>query len=388
MSRDQFLAELTQYLTFVSPADRSRLVSAFAEKFDSVGTAGEAALIMELGTPMSIAIALKRRKEAGELILSDAPAEEAELPPEEPPPRQDEAAVPEPPVEETALPEESEEAPTAEAPAVEESVIEENAAEEAPLFEAPSTNAPVEEDPRPEEILTTEADEPDIPAEEPLSTDDLVNRILAEEAQGADTIAVEFHEEESPAEEDFAEEIPAISSAGAARQIEIPKPEPRKKLSAPAAFGASLLSILISAAMLVFAALGGYLLDLMVNFIIGALQTLSTTTDALWMFAIGFVLGALGLLILWFSVWVAISLIHRLFFGKADKHTSHRLRLKKVWKTIWIIIIVLLVLGIGCGAAAYFMGGFIDDLYQNPVFNHIYSWIDNTLAQLLAMLAF
>ena len=41
--------------------------------------------------------------------------------------------------------------------------------------------------------------------------------------------------------------------------------------------------------------------------------------------------------------------------------------MKKVWKVIWIIVIVLCVAGVACGAAAYFMGGQPDALYQNSV---------------------
>lgn len=68
MNRQQFLTELTQYLTFFSPADRSAIISEFGEKFDAVGAQGEAALIAELGTPMKCAIDLKRRKESGEKV--------------------------------------------------------------------------------------------------------------------------------------------------------------------------------------------------------------------------------------------------------------------------------------------------------------------------------
>lgn len=39
--------------------------------------------------------------------------------------------------------------------------------------------------------------------------------------------------------------------------------------------------------------------------------------------------------------------------------------MKKIWKVILIISIILCVTGIICGAAAYLMGGSLDELYQN-----------------------
>lgn len=68
MNRQQFLAELNQYLTFFSPQERAAVIAEFGEKFDAVGAEGESALIMELGTPMKVAIDLKRRKESGEKV--------------------------------------------------------------------------------------------------------------------------------------------------------------------------------------------------------------------------------------------------------------------------------------------------------------------------------
>jgi len=68
MNRQQFLVELNQYLTFFSPQERAAVIAEFGEKFDAVGAEGESALIMELGSPMKIAIDLKRRKESGEKV--------------------------------------------------------------------------------------------------------------------------------------------------------------------------------------------------------------------------------------------------------------------------------------------------------------------------------
>ena len=68
MNRQQFLAELNQYLTFFSPEERASIIAAYNERFDTEGPENEFALIAELGTPMMTAIDLKRRMEAGEKI--------------------------------------------------------------------------------------------------------------------------------------------------------------------------------------------------------------------------------------------------------------------------------------------------------------------------------
>lgn len=73
MNKQQFLSELNQYLTFISTEERALVMEEYHAKFDEAGDEGEAALILRLGTPMMIAIALKRRKEAGE-PLTDRPA--------------------------------------------------------------------------------------------------------------------------------------------------------------------------------------------------------------------------------------------------------------------------------------------------------------------------
>jgi uncharacterized membrane protein len=68
MNRQQFLAELNQYLTFFSPEERANVIAAYNQRFDTAGPDCEAALIAELDTPMRTAIDLKRRLEAGEKI--------------------------------------------------------------------------------------------------------------------------------------------------------------------------------------------------------------------------------------------------------------------------------------------------------------------------------
>ena len=39
--------------------------------------------------------------------------------------------------------------------------------------------------------------------------------------------------------------------------------------------------------------------------------------------------------------------------------------MKRIWKVVLIVTLVLCVVGIICGAVAYFLGGTVDNLYQN-----------------------
>ncbi len=76
MNKLQFLSELSQYLTFISPEEHALVMDEYSSKFDNVGPEGEAALLVELGTPMMIAISLKRKKEAGMPLTENVPTSE------------------------------------------------------------------------------------------------------------------------------------------------------------------------------------------------------------------------------------------------------------------------------------------------------------------------
>lgn len=39
--------------------------------------------------------------------------------------------------------------------------------------------------------------------------------------------------------------------------------------------------------------------------------------------------------------------------------------MKKIWKAVVIVSVILCVIGVLCGAVAYIMGGSVDNLYQN-----------------------
>lgn len=141
MNRQQFLAELNQYLTFFSPEERANIIAAYNERFDAEGPEKEYSLIAELGTPMMTAIDLKRRMEAGERIAlaCEPEAPEAEPLSEYSVETETEAsldAIAE--IQETAPAGLEGEAPVAEAEADPEEVLAE------PIYEAPQFKAPVE----------------------------------------------------------------------------------------------------------------------------------------------------------------------------------------------------------------------------------------------------
>ena len=72
MNKRKYLAELAGLLSFLSEEERSAVLSHFTKKFEEAGESGEALLIMELGPPMRLVIALNR--EGIESII-DAEAE-------------------------------------------------------------------------------------------------------------------------------------------------------------------------------------------------------------------------------------------------------------------------------------------------------------------------
>ncbi|MEG1165146.1 MAG: hypothetical protein RSD68_01955 [Oscillospiraceae bacterium] len=222
MNRQQFLAELTQYLTFVTADERAAIIASFAEKFDAAGTAGEAALLAALGTPMTTAIDLKRRKDSGKAI--------------------------------DGLQSES-------------STIAESSETEIPeILEAPVP--PV----------------PDI---------------------NLDLYDLTVNEGTSAEEESFAK-----------------PPKPPKKVSDKkdpltakrlfSIIGSVLLILLTAVFFLAVAAAGVLLVVSMGYLLLMGLQSLHYIADALLLFGGGLVGGALGLLIVWFALWSAISLISKL----------------------------------------------------------------------------
>lgn len=224
MNRQQFLTELSQYLTFFSPEEKTKIISAYNEKFDSAGPDCEATLIAELGTPMMTAIDLKRRLEAGEKI----------------------------------------------------SFGEESSCEEA------KDEAPSELNVETETEVTLESENA--------------------EASG------------EPA--DYSEP-----------EDELPETQPERKKPRGAKFvfaliGASLLSLLIAALFFVVTSVGIGALVAMSYLLIAGLKNLLYLTDALMLFGGGLVMFGLGLIVVWFAVWSAVSLISKLFRGACKKGSA------------------------------------------------------------------
>lgn len=60
MNKQRFLAELRRLLVFMTESDRSIAIERYTAKFDAAGEAGEAALLEKLGSPTKVAISLSR----------------------------------------------------------------------------------------------------------------------------------------------------------------------------------------------------------------------------------------------------------------------------------------------------------------------------------------
>lgn len=231
MNRPQFLAELNQYLTFFTPDERTALMAVYTRRFDAAGGDGEGGVLVELGTPMRVAIDLKRRQEAGdsfeEIFASVTGTEFAEAP---------------------------------------------NYSVETEVSGACGEESGE---------VTDEGEASAVPADTAAET----------EAQNAADAALEN-----------AEPVSTVA----------PKSTPRKK-SVVGIIGAAILSIILAAFFLCVAAVGALCITAAGYFIMAGLKTLLTLTDALYLFAGGLVLGGVGVLVIWFAIWAAISLIKKLF---------------------------------------------------------------------------
>ena len=213
MNRQQFLAELNQYLTFFSPDERAKIITDYTAKFDSAGEDGEAGLLAELGTPMVVAIDLKRKKESGQPVLSE----------------QDEVGS---------------------------KITEENNFLTAYNVETETYES------------LTKPDEPEV--------------------------KVEIIPQQKPI-------------------ISLEKTEASGTKFVFAMIGATLLSIPLAVLLLALAGVGIMLVVAMGYLLLTGLKSLYYVTDALFLFSGGLVAGGLGLLIIWFAIWSAVSLISKLF---------------------------------------------------------------------------
>lgn len=67
MNKQRFLAELRRLLVFMTESDRNVAIEKYTARFDAVGEAGEAALLEKLGSPTKVAIGLSRGYVPGQL---------------------------------------------------------------------------------------------------------------------------------------------------------------------------------------------------------------------------------------------------------------------------------------------------------------------------------
>ncbi|MBP8639330.1 MAG: DUF1700 domain-containing protein [Oscillospiraceae bacterium] len=236
MNRQQFLAELSQYLTFFSPEERANVIAAYNEKFDAAGQENEYSLIAELGTPMMTAIDLKRRMESGEKI----------------------ALACEP-----------------------------------------------------------EATQPEALSEYSVETETEASLVAIAEIQEATPVEAELAEPVTAVSEEASEEAPPKPIIEP-QQLEYTtepreKNKPSRKISVAGIIGASLLSLVITAVFLAVAGVGIILLVAMSYLLLTGLKNLLYITDALLLFGGGLLCAGLGLLIIWFAVSSAVSLVSGLF---------------------------------------------------------------------------
>lgn len=275
MNKLQFLAELNQYLTFFTLDERAKIIADYTQKIDAIGEEGEEKYLAELGTPMMVAIDLKRRKEAGQL-----------------------------PTDEYG------------------------------------------------EVLLSSA----------AACQDAVNKYSVE------TISPEQLEEEE-------QTVPPPEEAlDAPLQLDEPEVSVRR-VSAIGIIGASLLSLVISAVFLAVACPGALALIGGSYLLMAGLQSVYYLADALLLFCGGLAGCAVGLLVVWFALWCAISLVAKLFRRALGRKGKSDL-LKKIWKVMGIIVLSLLAAGVVCGVVAWLMGGTIDGLYQNKVAAPVLEMLD------------
>lgn len=314
MSRQQFLVELSQYLTFVSPEDKEKILAGYSKMFEDAGEEGTAPLLAELGTPMKITIELKRRLEAGEDIVprlegedaaereaaveSEAEAETEPAPTEAArSPGEDEPSAPA--AQTTAIEPPGEEAVSTEEPSAAQSVSEEPAPTEepAPIDESPAEAPPAEEPP------TEEAPKPEAPTEEPAAE----TPAAEDTVQKADNILAE--DTDLPPL-DMTDTQPFKDGAVKSRVSHAAPLTGHKRVFA--AIGSVLLSLVVCLAFVALGALGMLLIIAMGDFVVTGFGLFYRLADALLTIGLGLVAGAVGIVVVWTCVWAAVTLTEKL----------------------------------------------------------------------------
>ena len=293
MNKQRYLAELRRLLVFMNEEDRDEAVRRCAEAFDAAGPEGEALLLADMGSPTKMAIGLSRGYEPGripDVIPRAAIVRPKAAEPVEKPSSAEEFLPPEPEITWTELP--AFDVTEAEAPA----------ADTAP--ETSAAPAEVESAPAGESAPEPEAAPAEGPAPEPEAS--------AETAAPAQEPAPE-PKKEAPAAA-AAPEAPA-----AAELDEAPGPRTIIERTMPLGLGIplfllvfvalgiplGLLCLALSLALLVPGCailFGAYLIG------VGGLWCTAYMADAALLFGAAFIVLAIGLLVLWLGIWLAVKL--------------------------------------------------------------------------------
>ncbi|NCC68088.1 MAG: hypothetical protein EOM14_07830 [Clostridia bacterium] len=320
MNRPQFLAELSQYLTFVTPEQRERIVRYYDAMLVQAGPEGESALFKQIGTPMTVAIAIKRRIEANEPILP-----EEETVPEAPTMVKYEQAVP---LDQQAVstdeasqsyPPESvqsgESAPTQTEDAAEMSPIEETA-------EVPST----------EETAGAQS-----PADQAANEETSVETVIAEELSSEETPTLD---------------LPPL------KVTELSWEKPKMTFGRfLGAIGIGIVSLCIVVFFCFAAAIGGITIYSGVEIVISGFAVTGYLTDCLMTLGCGFAILSAGLLVMWLAIWAAIKLITGMIRSFNKTPSPEKSGLSVIWKVFWVLFLALIVSAIICAGVSFCLGG-------------------------------
>lgn len=318
MSRQQFLAELNQYLSFVGPEQRNDIIAYFTEKLEQAGPEHEAEALAEIGTPMSVAITLKRRLEAQEPLI----------------PEHDTRPSPK--------------------------LVKFDQENEAEKVETPQSEVytePVESMESRKSEQEEEEVEPELAAKE--EPDAVSGKSIPEVAEPDPSEPEEStSEEESPPEP----------------YVQKPEPQMEKRSGfgrVLSAIGITILSIIIIALFAGIAAYGVLICESAVEIIISGINAMGYLVHALMILSGGAIILAAGLLVTWFAIWAAISLISAMVRKYNKTPAAENSKLKSLWVVVLIILAVLVSLGIICGAVSFFMGGDISIIHNDSAFARI-----------------
>lgn len=412
MSRKQFLAELGQYLTFVSPEQRDEIVAYYDALLENAGPNGEARTLEEIGTPMKVAIALKRRLEANEPLIPeisdkiDTPyfvkcrrrgakeedntneSEEKQDVALESTPAASEANEGTFPTEEESRSKavvETEETTESEAAAeAEDATVSEAAAE---AEDVTVSEAAVKAEDATVSEAAVEAEDA-IVSEAAAESEDSAESEAAAEAEEVAEIEAAAETEDIAASKSMPEakdEPKSEKSASAALKTSISLESTETSAKPPMTFGRfmtavgiALASIVIVAFFAVITAIGGVIIASAVDIVISGFDPINYLSDRLMILGCGALIAAIGILLIWFAVWAAIRLIKSMVRSFNKTVPPEKNTLKTIWKVIWITVLVFVVIAVICGGVSLFMGGDPTILSDNEAFSGMLSKLGPT----------